>query len=290
MLNNFSLLRFSGPDAIAFLQGQLTCDVQALRPDSSTYGGYCSPKGRLLATFVLWPHVEGCSMLLPAELAEPIRKRLSMYILRSKVKAEDINDQWCCIGITCADDVQQIGTPGISLPERTHQVLVHDEFTIIRLPAERWLVVAPRAATAATAQTSTWQTLDIAAGIPWITTATQEQFVPQMVNLDRIGALSYSKGCYPGQEIVARTHYLGRLKQRMYRAHVEAMAQAGDKLYSDDLGDQSSGMVVNATARPQGGSTVLAVLRVDSVAQSAYHLGAPGGPALQLDTLPYALE
>lgn len=284
------MLRFSGPDAIAFLQGQLTCDVQALGHGSSTYGGYCTPKGRLLATFLLWRHAEGCSMLLPAELAVSIHKRLSMYILRSKVKAEDLSGQWCSIGITSPDDAKQIAISDISLPERTHQVLVHDETTIIRLPAERWLVVAPLAAAAATAQNSTWQALDIAAGIPWISTATQEQFVPQMVNLDRIGALTYTKGCYPGQEIVARTHYLGRLKQRMYRAHVDACAQPGDKLYSDDLGDQASGMILNATARPQGGSTVLAVLRVDNVAQTAHHLGAPGGPALQLDTLPYALE
>lgn len=290
LLTDFTLLRFSGADAQSFLHGQLTCEVQALKPGNSAFGGYCSPKGRLLATFLLWPQADDWHLLLPAGIAEAIRKRLSMYILRARVKAEDIGATRDIIGLTGDAAAEAAATKGVPLPERAHQVSVHGETTLIALPGGRWLGICPRGGINARPDDGAWQAQDIACGIPWITAATQEQFVPQMVNLDRIGALSYSKGCYPGQEIVARTHYLGRLKQRMYRAHVDAGAQAGDKLYSDDLGDQASGMILDAAARPQGGSTVLAVLRVDNVAQTAHHLGAPGGPPLQLDTLPYALE
>ena len=138
--------------------------------------------------------------------------------------------------------------------------------------------------------TPCWEWLDIRAGIPWITAATQEQFIPQMANLELIGGVNFKKGCYPGQEIVARTQYLGKVKRRMFLANVNAAALpiAGDPLFSTDPAAQESGMIVNAQSAPDGGYDVLAVLQTSSVEAGAVHLKAPDGPPLQFLALPYA--
>jgi folate-binding protein YgfZ len=282
-LSRYSLLRFSGIDAQTFLQGQLTCDVAALQAGSSTYGGYCTPKGRLLATFLLWFAGGNYTMLLPSALAEPIRKRLMMYVLRAKVKVEDITPDHACVGVHGADAAQNLA----AVPERLHGVVERDGVTVIELPVARYLTVMPRAQVNLADGDEAWSGLDIAAGIAFITPATQEEFVPQMVNLDLIGGLSYSKGCYPGQEIVARTHYLGKLKQRMYRASVPAPASAGDKLYCAEFGDQSGGMVVTAVRSAEGRHELLAVMQAAHAQSAPYHLGSLQGPLLELLPLPY---
>lgn len=289
-LPRFGLLRFSGPDAQPFLHGQLTCDVAALKPGMSSYGGYCNPKGRLLATFLLWIDDEGCWMLLPAERVEPIRKRLSMYILRAKVKAEDMSQPFACAGIAGSNIAAQIEARGSTLPAGVHRLTATNGLRVIRLAADRCLLVMPRErATDLIAGDDFWAALDIAAGIPWIVEATQEEFVPQMVNLDLIGALSYSKGCYPGQEIVARTHYLGRLKQRMFRGRLTAPARTGDRLYCAELGEQAAGTIVSSAAVAEG-HEVLAVLQLAQAASGHFRLGAPDGPPLFLLGLPYTVS
>ena len=286
LLTDFSLLRFSGPDALAFLHGQLTCDVQALNPRTSTYGGYCTPKGRLLATFLLWRDDNEYMMLLPSTIAEPVRKRLVMYILRAKVKAEDVTATQTCIGITGMDAATAVAASGGTVPERTHAITANDGTTTIRLPGDRYLLVTRANALQLPVDTGAWSAGDVANGIPFIHPATQEEFVPQMVNLDLIGALSYTKGCYPGQEIVARTHYLGRLKQRMYRATV-AVAAPGDKLYCAELGDQAAGRIVAAAPASDGQHEVLCVLQTANAATTTYHCGSPQGAALTIKPLPY---
>ena len=287
LLNDFTLLRFSGPDTPAFLHGQLTCDVQALKPGSSSYGGYCTPKGRLLATFLLWPDDEGLNMMLPAAIAEPVRKRLSMYILRAKVKAETMTAALACVGITGPDTGAMVAELGGEQPHGMHGVTIRAAVTTIALPGGRCLMVRPREATALPADSGIWNAFDIASGIPFILPATQEEFVPQVVNLDLIGALSYTKGCYPGQEIVARTHYLGRLKQRMFRATVAAPAAPGDKLYCAELGDQAAGMIVAAALNTEGHHDILAVLQTANAQTTTYHCGSLQGAALALASLPY---
>ncbi|MCW5604073.1 MAG: folate-binding protein YgfZ [Burkholderiales bacterium] len=287
-LPQYALLRFSGTDAQSFLHGQLTCDVQALKAGRSSYGGYCTPKGRLLATFLLWADDSGYTMLLPATLVEAIRKRLSMYILRAKVRAEIVDD--AVVGISGADAATDIENLGGLRPASLQAVEATANACTIALPHDRYLVIlpCPQAGGIAAAAPGAWECLDIAAGIPFIVQATQEEFVPQMVNLDLIGALSYAKGCYPGQEIVARTHYLGKLKQRMFRVKLAAPAAAGDKLYCAALGDQAAGMIV--TAAPAGnGHEALAVLQTAQARSSSYHLGSLQGPQLELLSLPYAV-
>jgi tRNA-modifying protein YgfZ len=135
-----------------------------------------------------------------------------------------------------------------------------------------------------------WNLLDIRAGIAWITPATQEQFVAQMTNYELIGGVDFKKGCYPGQEIVARTQYLGKLKRRMYRIHVDSALAAGDELFSADFDGQASGMIVNAAPAPNGGFEALAVIQIESAASQTMHVRTIDGPILKILDLPYAIS
>ena len=314
-LPQLSAIGFSGEDAQSFLHNQLTCDVAALGPGLSTYGSYCTPKGRILATFLLWYLGDRYFMQLPSSLREAIQKRLSMYVLRSKVKVEDAGAQWKAAGLSGRDAASHVERVLGAVPQRDHEVVSTPDSTVIRLPADRYEILIPHSSApeileklkegAQTLEPAHWDWLDIRAGVPTITKPTQEQFVPQMVNLDLIGGLTFTKGCYPGQEIVARMHFLGKLKQRMYLAHLSthlpthlpthlsnevaaaASPQPGDKLYSAALGTQSSGMVVNAARSPEGGHDLLAVIQMASAEGQAVHWKSPDGPALELLALPY---
>jgi len=298
-LDQLGLIAFAGEDAQAFLHAQLTSDVSGLAANSSQYSGYCTPKGRLLASFLLWRTEQGFYVQLPSPLREPIQKQVSKYILRSKLKARDASGEFVCLGVAGESAEASLKQLFGDVPHAPHDVARHDDVTIVRLPVDRFEIVVPRdkapavreslAKDARAVSQEYWDWLDIRAGIPVITPATQEEFVPQMVNFDAIGAVSFDKGCYPGQEIVARMHYLGRLKQRMYLAHIESEAapQPGDKLYSADLGEQSSGMIVNAAPAPESGYDALAVIQMSSVATGGVHWKALDGPALEFLPLPY---
>jgi folate-binding protein YgfZ len=288
-LSHFGLICFVGAEALAFLHNQLTCDVAGLESGSSTYGSYCTPKGRVLATFLLWRKGDEYFMQLPGSLREPIQKQLSKYILRAKVTVADATSEYSLIGVA--------GKDAAALARRA----AGDE-TVIRLAGERYEIAAPRergqailgalASDTEKVDPEYWDWLDIRAGVPVILPATQEAFVPQMVNLDLIGGLSLTKGCYPGQEIVARMHYRGTLKQRMYLANVAAadLPQPGDKLYSPGFGEQACGTIVNAARSPEGGCDVLAVVQIASAEKGNVHWKSPGGPTLRFMPLPYSVS
>ena len=163
-LDDWSLLRFTGADAPGFLHGQLTCDVLALKPGSSTYGGCCNPKGRLLATFLLWMDADGYTMLLPAPVAEAVRKRLTMYVLRSKVKIDDITQQQACIGISGSDAAGDIAALGGAVPAKLHGVTFNGKVTVIRLPQQRHLLVTPQVPAGIGHDDGAWIAADVAAG------------------------------------------------------------------------------------------------------------------------------
>jgi hypothetical protein len=277
-LDHLGTLRFSGQDAETFLQGQLSCDVSEVRQGSSSHGAYCSAKGRMLANFLMWRDPDGFSMVLSRELGASVQKQISKFVLRSKVKVADASDSIVLVGAAGAQAENLLAAdPGKS-------VRLNDGRVILALPAEgaagllRGLPLGDPAR---------WRWLDIRSGVPLITAATQDQFVPQMANLELIGGVSFEKGCYTGQEIVARTQHLGRVKRRMFLANVPASAQAGDALYSDDLGDQVGGTVLNAEASPEGGYDLLAVIQTASRERSTVRLKARDGPALRFLPLPY---
>ena len=296
------VLRFDGPDAQSFLQAQLTNNILALDDTRSQYTGYCTPKGRLLASMLMWQHSGAYYMMLPRELCEPLRKRLSMYILRAKVTAADVSGEHELFGVDGAAAAATVVTLAGAAPHATYEAVHANGITAIQLPVNRFLIAAPaseagRIETALTAAAGSvpetlWATLDIAAGIPVVVAATQEQFIPQTVNFDLIGAVSFDKGCYPGQEIVARTHYLGRVKQRMVRARIHATEApvAGDKLYAADYADQASGMIVSAVNSGVADYDVLAVIQTSSLEKPGVHWKSADGPALEIASLPYAVK
>jgi folate-binding protein YgfZ len=310
-LSHFDLIQFAGEDAQSFLQGQLTCDVSKVSSSAAplaTYGGYCNPKGRLLASCLLWHDNSGYLMQLPSALRAGIQKRLSMYVLRAKVRVADASDSVVRIGVAGNDASALIQSILGEISPFRLGVRQGERGSVISLSGERFELIIAKEHAAAVWQglkrgarpvgAACWDWLDIRAGIPVILPATQEQFVPQMVNLDAIGGVSFQKGCYPGQEIVARTQYLGKIKRSMYLAAIKVEpgtapilpVSAGDELFSADMGDQSSGTVVNAAPSPGGGFDALAVIQISSAEASQVRWKSPDGPKLEIMPLPYAID
>jgi folate-binding protein YgfZ len=210
-LSRYGLLSVSGADAREFLHAQLTNDIQNLPPDRAALAGWCSAKGRLLATFLVIPAPQGYLLQLARDLAPAVAKRLSMFVLRSKVKIADETEAWAQFGVWQSDwDPSRIEWK--------------DHSAVVPVGEKRFLRLEPVASAAppssslvCSADEETWYLQEIRAGRPLITAATQDQFVPQMVNLETLGGIDFQKGCYPGQEIVARAQYRGQVKRRMVR-------------------------------------------------------------------------
>lgn len=299
VLDHLGVLQFNGEDAEAFLQAQLSCDVASVDARSSTYGTYCSPKGRMLANFLLWREEAGYFMALSRDITAAVQTNISKFVLRSKVKVTDTSDRIVLAGAAGpqAEGVLRGLFPG--LPKMANEVSRQsDAGTVIRLKDGRFVLSsAPSASTfrrqlgnaLRPVDARVWRWLDIRNGLPRISATTRDRLVPQMANFELLGGVSFDKGCYPGQEVVARTQHLGKLKRRMFLANVAAPASAGDDLYSEDLGDQASGMVVNAEASPDGGHDLLAVVQTASREGSTVHLKSLTGPVLRFSPLPYAV-
>jgi folate-binding protein YgfZ len=291
-LKHLGLLSCTGDEAPAFLQAQLTNDIAGLGTDRARLAGWCSAKGRLLATFLVVPLGQGFLLQLSRDLAPAVAKRLSMFILRAKVKLADVSAQWTQIGIWGPSAGERLAALGLPAPAEELAVRRAGDALVVRVAAERFLVAAPAAqrdqflGAMGDAGEDAWALEEIRAGRPLVVQATQEHFVPQMVNLERLGAVDFKKGCYPGQEVVARTQYRGALKRRMVRARVAASARPAAEVFA---GAQAAGTVVNVAPAAAGVSELLAVVQIDALESgSALHLGAPGGPGLELLPLPYA--
>lgn len=302
-LSHFGVIRFAGEDGEAFLQGQVSCDVRQALQSHAQFGSYCTPKGRMLATFLLWRDADGFLMQLPAPLRESIQKRLGMYVLRAKVKTSDASEATVRLGVAGSGAAAALAELGVVAPEEDYAVAPLGAGSVIRLPGGRFeILLAPEAAPGVWQTLSKhctpvgsgrWEWLEIQAGIPGVTSATQEQFVPQMANLEVIGGVSFTKGCYPGQEIVARSQYLGKVKRRMHRVHIQspdAVPLAGDLLFGQGPAEQSGGMIINVQPSPEGGYDALAVILSTSLEAGEVHWKAPEGPVLQLRSLPYSIE
>ncbi len=301
-LGSTGLIAVRGADAVAFLQAQLTSDVASLPARHTQYSGYCSPKGRLLATFVLWRGDDEILLQLPETLCASIQARLAKYVLRAKVTLTQASGDYRAFGVAGAGAEKAVEPLVGQAPRDIHELVASGRHSVARISNSRFVLLAPAAEAAharatlgrhATQQPeSAWLRLEIEAGIPTITPPTQDEYVPQMVNLDLIGAVSYSKGCYPGQEIVARTHYLGRLKQRMYRIHAPTSAQpvAGDPLYSPAFGaEQASGAILLAAPAEEGGYEALAVIQTSAMGSGTITLGSPDGPAVEFKPVAYSM-
>lgn len=305
VLPQFGVIDANGDDAATFLHNQLTNDIQHLDGTSARLAGYCSPKGRLLASFLTWKSGETIRLLMSKDVQAAVQKRLSMFVLRSKAKLSDASDALLVVGL--AGDVRGVlASPFDALPDGVHVKVDGPAGTLIRMPDAagrlRFLWVGPKAAVEARlasfdgaltrVSSAVWDWLDIRAGEPRITQPSVEQFVPQMVNYDVVGGVNFRKGCYPGQEVVARSQYRGTIKRRMSLASVQAdpaVAHAGVELFHSDDPGQPCGMVVNAAAAPDGGVDLLAELKLAALETGSVHLGTADGPALRILPLPYAL-
>ncbi len=295
---DYGLLAIDGADAQTFLQGQLSNDVRRVPAGQWQYTTYSSPKGRLLANLVLWPEGAGYRALLPLDIAEPVRKRLAMFVLRSKVSVTDATAGTARVGIAGPHAAALLRDVVGAAPAQGG-VLAAGDLRVLGMGPERFIAVGTEAALEAvrpslaartiTADATRWEWLLIRAGVPTITAPTQDQFVLQTANLDALGAVSFDKGCYTGQEIIARTQYLGRLKERLFAWHARESVGVATKLYSSAFGDQACGTVVNAAPAPQGGTDLLAVVQLAAVDAGDVRVGAPDGAALEPLPLPYAL-
>jgi len=294
-LAQFGMLSCTGDDARAFLHAQLTSDVAELAPDRARFAGWCSAKGRLLATLLVMPQPQGFLLQVSRDLAPAVAKRLAMFILRAKAKLADASDAWVQIGLWGAGAAERLAGLGLPVPAGELALARAGDATVVQVAHQRYLLVAPAAQRERIlgalhgAGSDAWSLEEIRAGRPLVVQATQDLFVPQMVNLERLGAVDFKKGCYPGQEVVARTQYRGVLKRRMVRARVRAPAAPGNELFAADLPGQASGTVVNAAPAPDGSSEILAVVQISSLeSASAIRLGAADGLALELLPLPAA--
>jgi folate-binding protein YgfZ len=303
-LTDLGLIAASGEDAASFLHSQLTNDVLHLGAAEARLAGYCSPKGRLLATLLMWKTDSGLVLQLPREIQPAIQKRLQMFVLRSKVKLEDVSAQQIVLGLGGRAAAGLLARWFPNLPASPYAIAHAECGSLIRVAdafdAPRYQLLTSMA----TAQTlwpvlsatlqpvgnSAWRWSAIQAGVPQVTLPTQEQFVPQMLNFDLIGGVNFKKGCYPGQEIVARMQYLGKSKRRMMLAMVDTAGVAsGTEVFSSTDPEQPCGMIVNAESNGAQQSDCLVEIKIAALDNGAVHCGSASGALLRFQSLPYAL-
>lgn len=302
-LNYLGLIKVSGSEAKRFLQGQFTHDVNQIAPNHSQLTAWCNAKGRVIANFRLFQREGAYYLLLPKENIETVIKRLKMYVLRADVVLETMDATEASIGLSGASSTQALGdclhmTP----PVQVHDSVTAETFTVLRVATEpRYILIGERQAiemiqpcllqTLSLAEVVQWQLLDILAGLPQVTPVISEAFIPQMLNWQALDGISFKKGCYTGQEVVARTQYLGHLKRRLFLVKTPAVTslQPGDELYVADQ-EQSIGRVVNSQVHPEGGAVALVVLSTHYAQSSEVTLCKPYAGSLQLLELPYTLD
>lgn len=300
-LSHLGLITARGADAARFLQGQLTNDVTRLDERRSQLAGYCNPQGRLLAILRLFFREDRYHCLLPAALLDEVLERLRKYVLMSQVTLEDASDALMRIGLSGPRADRELRQILGAIPEKIDEVLPSGNLSVIRLPGihPRFALLGPSETLekvwadldvrAAPVGAAAWSLLDILAGIPVIHPQTVATFIPQSVNLELLGGVSFDKGCYTGQEIVARLHYRGSVKRRMFLAEcdTDAVPQPGTPVYAA-ASETTAGTVVSAAPAPDGGCAVLAVLQLEHAGNGAsLHLGERSGPSLRLRELPY---
>jgi len=277
-------LAFDGPDAAQFLHNQLSTDIEGMAVGDVGWTSYNSPKGRMLATPLLWRREQAEFVAYVAtDIAEPLRKRLAMFVLRAKVSVV-VRASRIVEGVVGPDAAAAVEGVLGRAPARGHG-LVLDGTDVVALPDGRYLLDSERAVAIAgdDAPASYWDWLGVRAGVPNIVLATQDLFVAQTANFDLVGGVNFKKGCYPGQEIVARMQYLGRLKERMLAFHTDgAHAAPGSRIVQDG---GNVGTVVNAAPAPGGGSELLAVVSLAALQAGGLHLA--DGRAITQIPLPY---
>ncbi len=302
-LGQRGLIAVTGQDAADFLQNMLSNDVRAVDERHSQLTSLNTPKGRMLALMRLFFREGVYYLTLPRSLVEPTLKRLRLYVLRSQVALESAGEAFARFGLAGERAEGLLREYWDEPPTRVDEVRTQGLVSVIRVPgpAPRFEIFGELEPMqklwqrldvhAVPAGTPCWDLLDTLAGLPEVYPETVEAFVPQMVNLERLGGVSFKKGCYPGQEVVARLHYLGKPTRRMalLRAEDAETGAPGQAVFGADPA-QPAGEVVRFAPHPDGGIVLLAVLRLTAFHEGELHLGSVEGPALTRLSLPYALE
>ena len=301
-LGHLGLIRISGADAKTFLQGQFSNDVNEVSPTLSQLNSYNSPKGRMYASFRLYQLGDDYLIQIPRENIEPTLKRLQMFVMRSDVKLQDISDDMLGLGISGPKAEEILAKQFNQVPDSVDACVTWDNGLIARIPGvqTRFIVICRAADAQAYWQglsgqckpcgPQAWTLLDIRTGIPNIYLATREEFVAQMVNFHSINGVNFKKGCYPGQEIVARMHYLGKLKKRMYRVNIDtAVLPAINTAIFTAGNEQNVGQLVDCCTAPDNTCEALIVLQIKN-AGDELHLATADGPDIKLLDLPYEVS
>ncbi|WP_192563869.1 YgfZ/GcvT domain-containing protein [Pseudomonas gozinkensis] len=297
-LSHEGVLAVRGADAGKFLQGQLTCNINYLSETQASLGARCTQKGRMQSSFRIVLEGDGVLLAMAGELLEPQLADLKKYAVFSKSKLTDESASWVRFGLDHGDAA--LSSLGLELPAETDSVARHEGLIAIRVSpnrAELWVpagqadsVKGKLSAQLSEGELNQWLLGQIRAGIGQVMPSTRELFIPQMLNLQAVGGVSFKKGCYTGQEIVARMQYLGKLKRRLYRVQLDAseLPEPGTPLFAPSHGS-SIGEVVLA-ARSEKNIELLAVLQAEAADAGDLHLGTAEGPTLHLLDLPYELD
>lgn len=310
-LSHEGILAVRGSDASKFLQGQLTCNLNYLDQDHASLGARCTQKGRMQSSFRILLQDDGCLLAMVSELIEPQLADLKKYAVFSKSKLTDESAAWVRFGlqdqpiadpadasVSASDTV--LAELGLQLPADIHSVARHDDLIAVRVSpgrAELWAPAERASALQATlaeqlssAPLNDWLLGQVRAGVGQVMAQTRELFIPQMLNLQAVGGVSFKKGCYTGQEIVARMQYLGKLKRRLYRVALAdgSLPDPATPLFSPTHNSAIGEVVLGAAL--EHGAELLAVLQADAVEGGEIHLGAADGPLLSVLTLPYELD
>lgn len=258
-LTHLAIVKVTGTDANTFLQGQLTCNINELTESKSFFTAFCNAKGRTISTILIVKTSTGYLLILPNELIKKASQKLQMYIMRSDVQLKNATNDLCLIGI----NTQTTDTLP-SLP-KTCFTITQDKEIFVKFPLHnnRFLIIASSTEAISLwgqlskigfipCHSNLWITQDISAGIPWLTPATSEEYIPQMLNIDKLGGISFNKGCYTGQEIVARTHYLGKAKRELFLASCSSSAQINHETkIINKISEQTIGKVLSLISTKQ---------------------------------------
>lgn len=270
-LSSFAVLAVSGDDRHNFLHSQLINDLNLIDSPSAQLSAWSNPKGQVITNFIIINTGISYLLIFREELKDYIQKRLIMFVLRSDVKIEDISESSPIVGIANINDLSALTN---TAPENIGDVIALEGLIIVSHPdnSGRYLITGSIEAlinklpelNIKLNSSSTWELLDILSGLPWITKATQEQFLPQMLNLDVLKGLSYQKGCYPGQEVIARLHYRGEVKKRLNLIKSEQVLTIGEQIISEQS-DSKAGTIINSVSHSDGLYYALAVINLNQL-------------------------
>lgn len=302
-LSQFSIIVVAGDDAAKFMQGQFTNDVDLIDEETSQLNAFCNKKGRMIANFRAFKHQGNYFLSIKSNLTDQSIQHLQNYVLRSHVAIQDVSEQMVHLGVSGKDAIDLLSPFIENINEEIDSVSHNNDYIAVRVAGkqpryeifcslehakELWQKISPQADVVAS---STWDYLNIQSGLPFIDVSTSGEFVPQMANMELINGISFTKGCYTGQEIVARMHYLGKLKKRCYKINIDTDKKPdnGDKLFAENArAGQNTGAIIQVEKNPESGYDALAVIQVADI-QTNLFLHDADGPKVTVKELPYSL-